>query len=171
MLTRGPQVTLVDGADVIDLHAYVAGGVRSVEDVELDSGKLVERRAGVGFCAETEMDLGSKFCEYVDGCLDVVNLVLENVVVIRCQWSGVESRDVDGFGTYLRVGHDAVGALLDAGPQTALQEGTDSLLGRDGFGLGKIELGILRFRVSLDSDFEKLSLLSSDNFADSAAHR
>ena len=156
---------------MIDLHTHIAGGVRSVEDMELYSVELMKRGAGVGLGAEAEMYLGGDSREHIDSCLYICGLVLQDEVVVRSQGSGVESGDVDGLGACIRTGYDAIGTLLDAGPQTALEERGDSLFGGDVLRLGKIEFGIFRFLVSLDSDFEKFSLLSSDNFADCAAHR
>ena len=156
---------------MIDLHAYVPCGVRSVEDVELDSGDLVERRACMCSCAQPEMDLRSYLGKHIDSSLDVLDLILKDEIVVRSQRCRVESRDIDGLGTYFRVGHDAVGTLLDAWPQSAFQKGCDSLLRGDGLRFGKIEFGIDRFRIGLDSDLEKFSLLSSDNFRNSAAYR
>ena len=84
----GPdQVTLVDGADVVDLHAYVSGGVRSVEDVELDSGQLVERSAGMCPGAEPEMDFRCNFGQNVDGGLNISHFVFQNKIIVSCEWS------------------------------------------------------------------------------------
>ena len=109
--------------------------------------------------------------KHVDGCLDILYLVLEYEIIISGQRSCVESGDVNGFRTYFRIGNNTVGTLLDAGPQSAFKKGGCRLLSSDSLGLGKIELGVFRLRVSLYSDFEKFSLLSSDNFCYSAAYR
>ena len=156
---------------MIDLHAYVAGGMRPVEYMELHSAESVERSAGMCLGIQTEMYLGSNLGQYTDSCLYILHLILQDVVIVRSQRSGVESGDVECLGAYFRIGDDTVGTLLDAGPQSALEEGADHLLRSDGLGLGKIKPGVLRFRISLDSDLEKLSLLTSDNSADSSAHR
>ena len=156
---------------MVDLYAHIAGGMRPVKNVELHSAQFVERRAGVSLRIQTEVNLGNHFGKSADGSLNVLHLILEDVIVVRSQGGRVESGDVECLGAYFRIGNDTVGTLLDAGPQSAFEEGADHLLRSDGLGLGKIEHGVFRFRISLDSDLEKLSLLTSDNSADSSAHR
>ena len=159
---------LADGAQMMDLHTHIAGGMLAFEPELLDILQLLQRRVAA-FAVGDDHALGGEFRHGVDTRLDVFDLILAGEIHICGEGCRGESRDEDGVGRIGGAGDDAVGPLYERRPKTALQERFLDLFrgqGADIF-LSEIDAGILA--VGLDEHFQQFALLSSDDGFDRTA--
>ena len=94
---------------MVNLNAYVSGGVRTVEG----SYSYI---FGVGQCralllyADIQIRL-CHLCQCVQTSLEIFFLAFQNKFEISSQWVSVKCRNEDAFRLGIRVSHHDVGAL------------------------------------------------------------
>ena len=167
---RPDGVFLADRGEVADLHAHVAGGVRTAEGVQL--AVLQARESGGGFVAvKADVDLAVRqFGEGADARLGGGQLAAEAESGVRGQRRGAEGGDEDVARTDLGVGEDAVRALDQPGPQAALEKRLAHLRGVQLACVLSSEVDALPLAVRFDQDGQQLAFLATDNLLDRTAH-
>ena len=152
-----------------DLHADVAGRVLALEDVDLT---LLEGSEGGSAVVHGDVHLAVReLGQGADAGLGGRQFAAEAEFGVRGERSGVERGHENVARTDLRVGDDAVGALDQPGPETALEECLADLPGVQFGCVPDSEVGALPLAVRLDQDGEQFALLSSDDLLDGAADR
>ena len=120
------HLALVDRVNVVDLHAYVAGGGGTVEDGHLHvlgSGESLS----LLLLAYAEMHL-CNLGQQREALLEVSFLALQHILEILSQRHVAERTHEDSFGLVLGVRCDIVGPLTEESEQAGLAEQRDGAL-------------------------------------------
>ena len=167
---RPDDLALIDGVDVVDLHAHVARGVLAREFVDFSPLKRRHLALAAGPHREVHLARGEATHD-VDTGLEVFPFAPQHEVVIGGQGRGIERRNEYGLRNVVRVGNDAIGTLHDHGPQARTQQLPDDLLPCGGFQIDRRELLVSLGRIGLDGHVEHFAFLSAIDRRHRAADR
>ena len=158
----------LDGGEVTDLHAHIAGGMLAAHGMDDGVLHLVERAAVPDRLVHGDMDTSvGQLAEGVHTGLDVGEAVAEGEFGVGRERGGAEGGDENGLRAQVGIGLDAVGTLDDRAPEAGLEEKLFHLL-RIGGDL-RAEVDVLLGVVGLDEDGEQLPLLTPDDAGHGAA--
>ena len=167
---RPYRLALVDGVDVVNLHAYVAARVRPVERV--DAAALCGDKGGALLPGADAQAHGGYLREGQQACLEVVFASFYDKREVGGQRHFAERRYEDAFGAVGGRWHHVVRALAEIGKEPCLKQQFRHLpaVGRARVEGAKVD-ALLRF-VCLDFDTQQFAALTPhDGFHRAACRR
>ena len=148
-----------------DLHADVAGRVRTADHVDLGVLQLGE---GAFTFVDGYMH-GGHLGQGCDAGLDVVQGLSQDIVCVCCQGSRAECGNENCLGSGFQGGHHAVRALDEGTPQTGLQQEFLDLGGVLGSLLAEVYVNLLY--IGLYQNCQQFSLGTPHDFLHRTADR
>ena len=146
------NLALVDGVDVVDLHANVAGRSRTFEHIDFAISSTQES-LGALLLADTKTH-GGNLGQGGQTCLELCLLALEDILEVLSQGHAVESTHVDCLGSLVGISHSVVGTLTDHTEDTALHKQSLYIaVGLEGLAL--------KLHVALYADTQQLATIAT----------
>ena len=113
----------------------------------------------------------SEFCDCIDSRLDVVRLISEYVLHIRCKRCSGECRHKDCLWPGLRICKDSVRPLDERWPKSAFEKDCPDVGILEVVDFLRSEVKMFLLCIRFDSHFKKFPLFTSDNGLDCSADR
>ena len=147
----------------MDLDAYVAGRMRSVECVGFYVVEFIQGGSGVVLGIQSQIHSAfGEFVQHVYSRLQVVDFVFQGKVSVGSKRGGIESGDEDGFGLVCRIGYDSVRPLYDRRPQAAFKQGFSQFFLTCFENIFGAERDIIDSAVRFDPYLEKFPFFSAN---------